>query len=159
MTGGESYVVELIEDQQITARRGLAFLVYEEDKSINAKRVFNRLNSRANQYVRTGFDYWLGGTTNPKRFHGWEGAENRDCFVFKWKEGAQGHRFYGFLCHPLLGYPRFELCVLVSHATKSRRKTDPRELRRLNELRAKDAVKKAITEATKNLKPGTTKVG
>jgi len=147
----------LVKDQQISARRGLAFLIHEKDKSINAKGVFDILGAKAGQKVRTGFDHWLTGVTNKKRFHGWDEAEKRGCFVFKWKEGQQGHRFYGFLCHPLLKYPGFEFCVLVSHATKNRRDTDPRELKRVNALRTNEAVKKAIAEATKDLKPGETK--
>lgn len=156
MAGGTSYIVDLIRGQQNSTRRGLAFLVHEKDKDINAKGVFDSLGSKARRQVRTGFDHWLMGVTNKKRFHGWDEPENSDCFVFKWKEGRQGHRFYGFVCHPLLKYPNFELCVLILHATKQRHKTDPRVLKRVNELKTNAAVSKAIAEATKNLKPGET---
>jgi hypothetical protein len=158
MAGENPYVVALVKEQDaINKRRGLAFLICENDKKIDAKSVFDRLKLKADQQLRTGFDFWLTGKTNTKRFHGWNEAENRDCFVFKWKEGSQGHRLYGFLCHPLLEYPNFQLCVLVLHATKNRRETEPRLLKKVNDLRANDLVRRAITVATKDLKPGETK--
>jgi hypothetical protein len=157
MVGKISYVVEMVKDLQINAHRGLAFLASKGDRSLNAKIVFYRLSSKADRQVRTGFDHWLIGVTNPTRYHGWDEPENRDCFVFKWKERNQGNRFYGFLCHPLEQYPGFQLCVLVSHATKNRHKTDPRELKRVNALKIDQAVRKAIAETTKDLRPGKTK--
>jgi hypothetical protein len=158
MAGENPYVVELVKRQDaINKRCGLAFLICGNDKNIDAKPIFDRLKPKAVKQVRTGFDRWLEGRTNPKRFHGWDEAKNRDCFVFKWKEGSQGHRLYGFLYHPLPKYPDFQLCVLVLYATKNRQKTEPRILKRLNELRANDLVKDAIKKATKDLKPGETK--
>jgi hypothetical protein len=148
--GDKAYVVELIKSRKVT-RRGLALLLCETDKNIDAKPVVENLNPKAKQQVRTGFDHWLEGRRNKKRFHGWDEPGYRHCFVFKWKEGPQNHRLYGFLDHPLLGFPKFQLCVLVSHATKNRHKTDLRELKRANELRINNAVKEAITEAMESL--------
>jgi hypothetical protein len=148
-TGENPYAVEL---HEVNKYRGLAFLICENDKDVDAKSVFGNLKPKADRQVRTGFDTWLIDKPNKKRFHGWDDSKRHDCFVFKWKEGQQGHRLYGFLYNPLPKYPNFQLCVLVLHATKNRWKTEPRSLNKVNELKANGLVKKAIVEATKNLK-------
>lgn len=159
MKAGENpYVVELVTEHPINKRRGLAFLICKNDSDIDAKSVFDGLRENIYERVSTSFDYWLDGLVQPKRFHGFDEPKNRDCFVFKWNDGQQRHRFYGFLCHPLQErYPNFRLCVLVSHATKNEKKTNPTELKRMNELKINEAVKEAIAEATKGLNPDKTK--
>lgn len=101
MLGRESYHVKLIPGHQIT-RRGLAFLISESEMNISAKGVFDKLSLNRERQVRSRFDYWLDGGTNDKWFHGWPNNPiYKDCFVFKWRESNQHHRFYGFLCNPL----------------------------------------------------------
>lgn len=153
MSGGRSYVVELVSGHRVT-RRGLAFLLCQGDRHINAKEVFDTLNPKREQEIRTRFDHWLDGGINEKWFHGWpHNPKYKDCFVFKWKENRQDHRFYGFLCHPLPSYPGFQVCVLVSHAKKNTWETNPSELDRLNEIKTRSGVKTAITDATRNIIP------
>ncbi len=95
------------------------------------------------------FDYWIAGGIHDRYFHGWPNdAEYKDCFVFKWKKKRDCHRIYGFLDHPTPGSnPRFQLCVLVSHAKKSEWETDRRELDNVKGLRNKPAVRVAIRKA------------
>jgi len=59
--------------------------------------------------------------------------------------------FMDFLCHPRSLDRGFQLCILVSHATKSTWQTDPRELDRVNELRDEHAVRNAIAETAKSI--------
>jgi hypothetical protein len=155
MAGEKSYVVEMVSGCKITKRRGLSFLICENDESIDAKMAFDRLGQETDRKLRSRFDHWIdGGRPNKKWFHSWDESKNRHCFVFKWNEGSQGHRLYGFLCHPSPLYSSFQLCVLFSHATKNQWETNPRELKKANELRKDDAVIKAIIKATKDLKSG-----
>ncbi|MFH0958237.1 MAG: hypothetical protein V1897_05990 [Pseudomonadota bacterium] len=153
MAGGKSYVVELVSGHKIT-RRGLAFLICQGDQDVNAKVVFDMLIPKREREIRTRFDHWLDGGTNKKWFHGWPDNPNyKDCFVFKWRENRQHHRFYGFLCHPLPLDLGFQFCVLVSHAKKNTWETNPSELDRLNEIKIRDGVRTAITKATKTIVP------
>jgi hypothetical protein len=152
MVGGRSYVVELIAGHRIT-RCGPAFLVCENDPSIDAKTVFNGLKPKLERLVRSRFDFWLDGGIRKEYFHGWDKADYRDCFFFKWKGNGQNHRFYGFLFHPFRGDPGFQLCVLVSHATKNTWETDPGELDGAKALREEDAVKEAISKAINDINP------
>jgi hypothetical protein len=146
----KSYAVELIAGHRI-ARRGLAFLICEGEKNIDAKSVFHALKVKRERELRRRFDYWLDGGVNALWFHGWSNPTYKDCFVFKWKENKQNHRLYGFLCNPLSGYRDFQLCVLISHATKNTRETDPTELDRVNEIKDEKAVTEALTEAAKDI--------
>ena len=50
-------------------------------------------------------------------------------------------------------YPGFKLCVLVSHAKKTTRHTDPRELDGANQIKGDDAVKEAIRNAVSTTVP------
>ena len=153
MAGRESYHVELIPGHQI-ARRGLAFLISGSETNIDAKSVFDKLSLNREREVRTRFDYWLDGGTNNKWFHGWPNYPiYKDCFVFKWKERKQHHRFYGFLCNPLSSDPGFRLCVLVSHAKKTTQHTDPSELHEVNQIKGEYAVKEAIRNAISTIVP------
>ncbi len=152
MAGAKSYVIEFIDGHRIT-RRGLAFLVCENDPTIDAKTVFYGLERKQQMLVRTRFDHWLEGNIHNQYFHGWDKPGYRKCFVFKWKGNRQNHRLYGFLCHPLRHDRAFQLCVLVSHARKNSWETDPRELDGANALREKDAVKKVILIATRDINP------
>ena len=144
-----TYEIELIDGQEITSRRGLVFLISEGDTFINAKSVFHELPKKKELEVRTRFDYWLDGGTNDRWFHGWPDIPDyKDCFVFKWKQKNQNHRLYGFLCNPSLKSPAFQLCVLVTDATKSTEKTDKRILDYLTELKSNDAVIQEISGVT-----------
>jgi hypothetical protein len=153
MAGEKSYVVEMVSGHNIT-RRGLAFIICDNDQDIDAKVVFNGLDQKIQRTLHTRFDHWLDGGTNDYWFHGWPNdAKHKDCFVFKWREKSQNHRLYGFLYHPLSLDQGFQLCILVSHAKKNTWETDPRELDGANELKDEPAVKKAIAETAKLIKP------
>jgi hypothetical protein len=149
----KEYYVELIQGHKI-ARRGLAFLVCEDDKNIDAKSVFEGLTLNRERLVRSRFDYWLVGGINNNWFHGWPNSQDyKDCFVFKWTEKRQNHRLYGFLCNPLTKYRHFRLCVLVSHAKKNVWETNPTQLDLINRIKENDKVKKAVMDALKDLTP------
>lgn len=153
MADGKSCIVKLIPGHR-TTRRGLAFLMCAGNQDIDAKVVFDKLSQKVERTLRTRFDHWLDGKTQDDWFHGWPNDHRyRDCFVFKWKENRKNHRLYGFLCRPLLEDRRFQLCILVSHATKNTRETDPRILPRLNILKDDQAVRNAIAETAKSIVP------
>lgn len=118
---------------------------------------FQRLSGNIVRQVRSRFDYWIDGGIEPRYFHGWpNNLKYKDCWVFKWKESRRCHRLYGFLCHPRrLSNPRFQLCVLVSHATKNEWETDPTELDDANLLRADVLVIAAIEKAFPDTKGST----
>ncbi|MBA2526976.1 MAG: hypothetical protein H0V18_14525 [Pyrinomonadaceae bacterium] len=139
--------------------RSLAFLICPEDIGIDAKEVFDGLSPEKQRLVKDRFDYWLQRGQHKLYFHGWDNPPYKDCFVFKWKEGRQHQRLYGFLIHPRpLTDNRLEVCVLVSHAQKNTEETDPAELSGANALRDNldviRAVKKAYPELSKGLKHG-----
>jgi len=89
-----------------------------ERGDLDAGRVFDSLDAKVAQMVRTRIDHWLQRNVFRKYFHGFSGKYS-GCFVFKWEERHKPQRLYGFLCHP---FPKtntgFELCVLVYHDTK-----------------------------------------
>ncbi len=152
MVGDNPYVVELVDGNPPTSRRGLAFLICKSNPDINAKSTFDELNINRQRQIRTRFQWWLDGKVNDKWFHGWPNEpSHKDCFVFKWKENRQNHRLYGFLCHPLTNNPRFQLCVLVSHASKNQLHTNPRELDGANKFKENEKVKKAIQGVSKTI--------
>jgi len=137
------YTLELIAGFKV-GRRGLAFLT-STSGVLNAKETFGKLAADRKREVSARFDHWLDGGIFPKYHHGWNGDEYRNCYVFKWREKGTNHRLYGFLCHPRpKSDPRFQLCVLASHAVKPGWETDPAELNGANELRASAEVIEAI---------------
>jgi hypothetical protein len=121
------YSVRIVEGLQASERRAVAFLECPSDASIDASRIFDRLDITKERQIRIRFDHWIGNGTNPKWFHGFPNdLEHKECFTFKWKENRQHHRFYGFLSHARpLEEPRFQVCVLVYHAVKNTWDTDP----------------------------------
>jgi hypothetical protein len=153
--GEEPYIVELVQGNPPTSRRGLSFLVCETDPAIDAKASFDGLNLKKERELRRRFNWWLNGYTNDDWFHGWpNNPTHKECFVFRWKEKRQHHRLYGFLCHPLIShrlvdYRRFQLCILTSHATKNSEHTDPRELDGVLRLKSKEEVREAIESVSK----------
>ncbi len=150
MPDQKTYSVELIVGLKIT-RRGLAFLICEGDKNIDAKSVFESLKMKQERELRSRFDYWLIGGTSNNWFHGWPNNPTyKDCFVFKWKENKQNHRIYGFLCNPLSHDLGFRLCVLVSHAVKNAWGTDPSELDGVNKIKEEAKVKETIRNVVIN---------
>jgi hypothetical protein len=148
------YSVSPIGGLRSNNRRGLAFLERSDDADINAKAVFERLQEKTKRDLRTRFDHWIDGNHHDKYFHGWPGDERyKECFVFKWRKGKVHHRLYGFLINPKpQENPRYQLCVLVSHGTKTEEYTDLTELDGAKDLRAREevirAVKRAFPEAT-----------
>lgn len=134
--------------------RGIGFL--EGHDELNAGATFDDLSHKAEMILRTRFDWWTAGNNGPgKWFHGFPNQpDNKECFVFKWKEGRRGHRMYGFLCNPWpRSAPWFQLCVLNIYATKNETETDKAELVRVNQWRtslgARDAIGQAYPEYRK----------
>lgn len=151
-----SYTVRLVDGVKPSSRRAIAFLSCSGDSNIDAGVVFGGLKQKREREVRSRFDYWIDGSRADKWFHGWPNdADYKQCFVFKWKDKNQHHRLYGFLCNPQpITNPSFQLCVLVSHAMKTKWETDPHELDGANSLRANPAVKAAIAKLHPELKVG-----
>jgi hypothetical protein len=145
----DQYTVKLVAGLKRSDHRAIAFLWSDFDDDVNAGRVFEGLRGKTARELRSRFDYWLDGGIQDRYFHGWpNSAQYKDCWVFKWKENRKCHRLYGFLFHPTpLSTPRFQLCVLVSHATKSEWETDPAELEGAKELRENASVIAAIRKA------------
>jgi hypothetical protein len=149
------YSVTLVEGVQASSHRGICFLESESDRDVNGKTVFVGLKAKLKYDMLSRFDYWLGGGTQNKYFHGWPGDKDCGrCFVFKKKEAGTHHRFYGFLINPRSSSdPGFQVCVLVSHARKNSENTDPSELEAVIRLRNRPevigAVKRVFPELTK----------
>jgi hypothetical protein len=144
-----AYQVASIEGLKPSERRGIVLLSAEGLSDLNARPVFEALGDKHKRALLDRFDLWIEGKEhNNKYFHGWNDPTYRNCFVFKWKEKRQHHRLYGFLCHPQPNLrPRFELCVLVSHAIKASWETDPSELDGANGLRINPLVIGALVLA------------
>jgi hypothetical protein len=139
------YSVRRIEGLKQSSRRVVVFLECEQDEDIDAAAAFEKLDENRERELRDRFDYWIDGFHHDKYFHGWKAPGYRECFVFKWKHKRKNHRFYAFLCHPKKpSNYRFQLCVLVSHATKSVWNTDSSELDGANKLRVNPDVISAI---------------
>ena len=126
--------------------RDVVFLESAEDTRINAKGVFEGLIPKHRQEMLGKFELWQRGEQHVNRyFHGFDGDDFRECFVFKRKQAGTYHRFYGFLIHPHpLTQPGYRVCVLVSHAIKSQEGTDPSELSFANSLRTDSRVIAAV---------------
>jgi len=139
-----SFVVTRIPNLRWSPKRGLAFLECSEDRSLNARRVYDKLKNKKRQMVRNRFDYWLDFGICDKYFHGWSNPQYRECFVFKWKDRAH-QRLYGFLINPMpRTNPGFQVCVLYSHAQKNTENTDSSELNEANILRQDQRVINAV---------------
>jgi hypothetical protein len=134
--GANPYTVKRVSGLRISERRAIAFLGCTTDASIDAEAAFQRLTKEREREVRNRFDYWIDGGIQDSYFHGWpNNPAYRKCFVFKWKEDRKCHRLYGFLIHPTpLSSPGFQVCVLASHATKTKWETDVQELSRAKAL-------------------------
>jgi hypothetical protein len=143
-----SFSVSVIAGLQHSNRRSLAFLECDGNNEINARKIYEGLNRSNATNVRNRFDYWLQGGIHPKYFHGWSDPQYRECFVFKWDMRSRHQRLYGFLINPKPRTDRaLQVCVLVSHAQKNTRETDPAELNHVNVLRVRTDVVEAVTRA------------
>lgn len=131
-----------IDGLKISTRRAVVFLV--RDGKFNGKLVFDRLAKDRDRMVRERFDYWIDRGVFNKYFHGWDNPRYEQCFCFKWKDNRVHQRLYGFVCHPKRDDPRFELCVLVFHSTKTTEDTDYTILDEVNRLRVDASVRAAI---------------
>ncbi len=153
MASSTPYAVVPIDGLKPSERRGIVFLVLDGNQDLDASKTFNSLEQKQERALRGRFDLWIDGRApRDNYFHGWpNNPKYKECFVFKWKHRNQNHRLYGFLYHPQpKTRPRFQLCVLLSHATKNSWETDPSELDGANELRFKmeaiTAIKAAFPE-------------
>ncbi|MGB7201469.1 MAG: hypothetical protein WBD16_04280 [Pyrinomonadaceae bacterium] len=111
------YCVEWLDGHEVTARRGLAWLIPRpEGTAIDAKVEFQKLDDAARRNLRDRFDWWLRtfGITKKEYCHGWDEDDYENVWVFKYRE----HRIFGFLCHPDVNDGRFVLCVLCSYTIK-----------------------------------------
>ena len=129
------------------------FLCCPADKRIDANLHYFRLNRKGQRELMSRFDHWIDGGTADKYFHGWPSDANyTKCFVFK----RQRHRFYGFLFHPTpVSNPRFQVCVLVSHAMKAEWETDRGELDLVNSMLNDPNVQTAIVREFPETQKGT----
>ena len=124
------YALVRVSGLRISTRRAVAFLRCDGNQQIDAMSVFDGLKKERERELRERLDYWIDGGTHDKYFHGWpNNPVYKQCFVFKWKENRMCHRMYGFLIHPTPNLDAsFQVCVLVSHASKAQWDTDIREL-------------------------------
>ena len=128
---------------RVSARRAVVFL--ECGDELNASKMFAKLPEKRDRELRSHFDYWIDGGINDAWFHGWPNHERyKHCFSFRWRERNVRHRIYGFLCHPKNDDPRFQLCVLISHARKTTEDTDLKILDTINRLRNDSKVLNAV---------------
>jgi len=150
------YTIKRIAGLKASKFRAVVFLCCPDDPRIDAEAVFEQLKRKKDMELRVSFDHWIDRMTANTRFHGWPNDQRyKDCFVFKWKDNRLHHRFYGFLCHPMpISTPRFELCVLVSHATKTERETDEGELALQESMRKDGYVQAAIRAVFPEMKGG-----
>jgi hypothetical protein len=132
---GRSLTFSLVPLLPPSSRRAIGFLEDENDPSFDAKATFEGLSEKSDRLVRSRFSYWLeAGPPNDQWFHGWSGPKYKNCYVFKWDEHRIHHRMYGFLCHPVVVRPRFQVCALIFHDAKTEWETDYAMLDRINSL-------------------------
>lgn len=114
------YVVVPVSGLRKSEMRAIAFLICNDGPDVNGVTAFQKLSKKREKELRTRFDYWIDGKRQDNYFHGWPNEpNNKECFVFKWKEKNIKHRLYGFLFNPKpIHNPSFRVCVLVSHGTK-----------------------------------------
>jgi hypothetical protein len=132
-------------------------LVRDDDDDLDAAGVFATLEPKPRRAVLDRFDLWIDGKEfRDNYFHGWpNNPKYKQSFVFKWKYKNRNHRLYGFLCHPQRKTrPQFQLCVLISHATKNDWETDPSELDGANELSVNSKVIAVIRSAFPDARAG-----
>ena len=142
----DRYAIERIEGMRPSDRREVVFLISVTDTEVNAHVAFGELDEKRDRLVRDRFDYWIDGGISDGYFHGWPNdPANRECFCFRWKQKRQHHRLYGFLHNPQpRTRPRFQICVLTTHATKNDWTTDPHDLGKANEMRIHPCVLAAM---------------
>jgi hypothetical protein len=140
------YVVRRVARLRSSQRRAVAFLKCTTDRDIDAELAFNELPPERERELRDRFDFWIGGGIKDQYFHGWPAHRDyEDCFTFKWRERGENHRLYGFLIHPKPSTdPRFQVCILISHAMKTTWETDPRHLEMARRLRSHPLVLRAV---------------
>lgn len=144
----KSYRLVPPEGLNASARREVLILeCTPPDRFVNA---LARLSKPRNAEIRSflaAMELWIVGDDTTKRHHGWSktqhGGRARKCHVFRYTGKAQG-RLYGFLDNPKAEDPRFQVCVVVHHCYKRKKKTDPRIFSKLEKLRTDHGVRKAI---------------
>ena len=142
---GQAYSVCRVDGLRQSTRRAVALLCAHGNRKVNAEEKFRRLKPNPKRALMVRMDYWISGGTHDGYFHGWPNdLRYKDCFVFKWKENRTNQRMYGFVCNPADSNPRFQLCVLAIHATKTDHETDRSELDRIVELMADGDVMAAV---------------
>lgn len=144
-----AYRIVKIPGLRDSPRRAVAYLECEGDDEIDAGAILGTLdhggNTKRRQLLLARFEYWIGHNRCDKYFHGWPNEPgHKNCIVFRWNEGREMQRLYGFTCHPRKTDPSFQLCVLVSHRQKNERLTDPKEKSRAERLRIDRAVVAAL---------------
>ena len=123
------------------SRRGLAFLIFPANDSVNAKTEFDGMKDKDKRWFRSLFDHWLDGKHNPAYFHRWDRDEfdGKYTNIFVFKQRSRKHRIYGFLCNPNQQSQRYQQCVLVNYASKGEWATDERSLRLSEDVRRNSA--------------------
>lgn len=143
-----AFKFELVDGFPSARRRAIGFLLDANSNDLDASAVFYALPPKANQMVRTRFDYWLNGGIHDEYFHGWPNDSTyKTCFSFRWKVKREHNRLYGYICHPKPRTDRgFELCVLVYHATKHQWETDILILNNIYHLQQSPSARMAIAQ-------------
>jgi len=150
---------DLVKELRRSSHRAVGFLKGEPE--LDAWDEFTTLAENSRRYVLSSMDEWIDGRTGlAQRFHGFPNHPDCwMCFVFKARENRQGHRFYGYLCHPLPNSnSSFQLCVLCIHAMKNEKETDQSELASVktwsSRKAAEDAIRVEYPEGSKNQPKG-----
>lgn len=127
-------------------KRGLAFLK-SQDRRVNAKSAFKKLDKKSKYTFKTRFEYWQSGKPHKKYYHGWDKSEFKgkytNCFVFKHNK----HRFYGLLRSKIKKYnPSYQVCVLVVYTEKDEWETYELDLKTVEAIRTTLAVQKTMED-------------
>lgn len=132
--------IEFVPGHVQTKKRGIVFLKEPDLRFVIAFDQFHKLSKTCKKQFHKGIGYWIDGIPRKKRHHGWDKSEHNgkytDCYVFKCNDNNSRHRFYGFLFHPLRNDPSYQLCVLVTHATKDTQSTDVKNLDKVCEAKS-----------------------
>jgi hypothetical protein len=148
------YTIVKIAGLTQSSSRAVAFLS-NEDLRLDAENVYAAMQpatamarTKQRKELLTRFDFWINGGHKNNWFHGWPNdTDCKACFTFKWKNRNVDQRFYGFLCNPLpMTNPRFQLCLLHSHAQKFEWNTDDRHLKMAIKLSGTTEVLSAICQ-------------
>jgi len=135
-----------IDDCIAIGRRGAGFLIFPENRFVNAYENFLGLKISDQNRMWNYFRRWIASVPVDifPFCHGFDHTQYsgryEGCFVFE----KGDYRFYGFLSHPDLREPRFYFVSVVHYLRKKSWRTQETILAKITELSRRQDVKETI---------------